>query len=284
MGGHRLDLLRGGTGEPLVLLHGLFASWHSWSPVLERLIAERDVLALTHLGHAGSPPFDIGERPTIAGWTDAVEAELDAAGLERPDIAGHSLGGWVAMELATRGRARSVVAMSPAGRYGDEEIDRIVRLMRRNYRMAHWLLPIGRRVVRTRVGRRLLLADSCVDPTRIPPDDAERLVVDLATCSDADGFLAALQEQNRRAIRFERADRVRCPVLIALPEGDRFFTRLHAEQYAEELPEATIVALPDCGHNSMFDHPDLVGSTILGFAEVNDRPPSHRGRGPSPRS
>jgi pimeloyl-ACP methyl ester carboxylesterase len=271
MGEHRLDLFRGGTGEPLVLLHGLFESWHAWSPVLERLTAQRDVLAFTHLGHAGSPPFEAGQPPTIAGWTDAVEAELDSARLERPDIAGHSLGGWVAMELAKRGRAGSVVAVSPAGRYSDGEIDRIVRLMRRNYRMAHWLLPIGRRVVRTRVGRRILLADSCADPTRIPPDDAERLVVDLATCSDAEGFLRALQGQNGEAVRFDGARSVRCPVLIALPEEDRFFTRFHAERYAEELPEARIGVLPDCGHNAMFDHPELVGSTILSFVAMQRR-------------
>jgi pimeloyl-ACP methyl ester carboxylesterase len=277
---HRLDFFRGGTGEPLVLLHGLFASWRSWSPVLEQLTAERDVLAPTHLGHAGSPPFEAGLPPTIAGWTDAVEAELDTARFERPDIAGHSLGGWVAMELAKRDRARSVVAISPAGRYSDREIDRIVRLMRRNYRMAHWLLPLGRQVVRTRAGRRLLLADSCAHPTHIRPEDAERLVLDLATCPGRDGLLGGLQDVYGRAARFEAADRVPCPVLIAHPEDDRFFTRSHAESYADELPESTITVLPDCGHNAMLDHPELVSSTILSFAKRS----TSRARGPGTSS
>lgn len=268
----RLDRFRGGTGEPLVLLHGLFASWHAWSPVLDRLTAERDVLAPTHLGHTGSPSFEAGQPPTIAGWTDAVEAELDAARLERPDIAGHSLGGWVAMELAKRGRARSVVAISPAGRYTDQEMGRIVRLMRRNHRLARWLLPLARQVVRTSIGRKALLADSAADPRRISSDDAERLVVDLATCPDPEGFLGALQDRSGKAIRFEEEERVRCPVLIVLPELDRFFTRFHAEGSAEALPEATIAVLPDCGHSAMFDHPELVSSTILRFCSSIDRP------------
>ena len=62
MGGPRLDHFRGGTGEPLVLLHGLFQSWHDWSPLLSRLTAEREVLAPTHLGHPGSRPFEAGQK------------------------------------------------------------------------------------------------------------------------------------------------------------------------------------------------------------------------------
>ena len=265
MGEHRLDHFRGGTGEPLLLLHGLSQSWHNWSPMLDRLTAQRDVLAPTHLGHLGSPAFEAGQPPTIAGWTDAVESELNAASFDRPDVVGHSLGGWVAMELAKRGRARSVVAISPAGRYTDEEMDRITRLFRRNHRMARWLLPLARRVVRTEVGRKLVLADSCADPRRIPPDVAERLVVNIARCPDPKAALGALMDEGGTALRFEGAELVRCPVLIALPERDRFFKRFHAQRYAEELPQATIEVLPDCGHSPMFDDPALVCEVILGF-------------------
>lgn len=273
MGGPRLDHFRGGTGEPLVLLHGLFQSWHDWSPLLSRLTAEREVLAPTHLGHPGSRPFEAGQPPTIAAWTDAVEAEMDAWGLEQPDVAGHSLGGWVALELAKRGRARSVVAISPAGRYTDEDVARIARLLRRSHRLARWLLPLARRVVRTSIGRKALLADSCADPRRISPGQAERLVVNLARCPDLDGFLVgALEDESGKALRFNEAERVPCPVLIVLPELDRFFTRFHAERYAEAVPGATIVVLPDCGHAAMFDHPELVGSTILSFANTTDQP------------
>jgi pimeloyl-ACP methyl ester carboxylesterase len=265
MGEHRLDRFRGGAGQPLVLLHGIFQSWHNWSPVLERLTAERDVVAPTHLGHVGSPPFEAGQPPTIACWTDAVENELDAASFGRPDVVGHSLGGWVAMELAKRGRARSVVAISPAGQYTDEEVGTIATLFRRNRRMARWLLPFVRRVVRTAVGRRVLLADICADARRIPPEDAERLVVNLAKCPDPEAVIGALRDKSGNAIRFMGAERVSCPVLIVLPERDRFFTRFHAERYAEALPKATIEVLPDCGHTAMFDHPDLVSSRILSF-------------------
>ena len=274
MGNHRLDHFQAGTGEPLVLLHGILQSWHEWSPVLDRLAAERDVLALTHLGHAGSPPFAPGEAPSIAGWTDAVESELDAARLDRPDIAGNSLGGWIAMELAKRGRARSVVAIAPAGQYSEKETRRHARLLRRGSRMAKWFLPLGRRVVRTRAGRRALLADGVADPTRVRPDDADRIVLDFARCSDPKGVIGALEDQSGRAIRFEHGERVRCPVLIALPELDRFFTRRHAERFVDALPEATIAVLPGCGHTAMFDDPDVVSSTILSFTNNRHASPA----------
>lgn len=79
-------------------------------------------------------------------------------------------------------------------------------------------------------------------------------------------------DRRGKAIRFDGAERVHCPVLIALPERDRFFTRFHAERYADALPEATITVLPDCGHTAMFDHPELVSSTILSFADTTDQP------------
>jgi pimeloyl-ACP methyl ester carboxylesterase len=269
MGEHRLDRFRGGTGEPLVLLHGMFQSWHSWSLLLDRLITERDVFAPTHLGHAGSASFEVGQRPTVTAWTDAVEAELDEAGLDRPDVVGHSLGGWVAMELAKRGRVHSIVAISPAGQYTDEDVSRIAAWTRRNYHMARWLLPLGHRIVRTKVGRRIVFADSCSDPRRIPPEEAERLVVNFAACPDAGAFVGALQDQRGRAIRTRETERVRCPVLILVPERDRFFTRFHAERYAQALPNATIEWLPDSGHTAMFDHPELIASRALSFATAS---------------
>lgn len=80
-----------------------------------------------------------------------------------------------------------------------------------------------------------LPADSCADPRRIPPEDAERLVVDIASCPDAEGVIGALEDESGNAIRFTGAERVGCPVLIVLPERDRFFTRFHAERYAQAL-------------------------------------------------
>ena len=72
--------------------------------------------------------------PTIQAWVDAVEAQLDAAGFEQPDIAGNSLGGWLALELAKRGRVRSVVGVAPAGLFTRDEGRAFAKKFRRDHR------------------------------------------------------------------------------------------------------------------------------------------------------
>jgi pimeloyl-ACP methyl ester carboxylesterase len=263
-----LDRYRAGSGEPLLLLHGIWESWHSWSPVLDRLAAEREVLAPTLPDHLGSPPVDARAAPTVATWADAVEAELDAAGLERPDIAGNSLGGWLALELAKRGRARTVVAVAPAGMFTRDEWHAFAKKARRDHRTIQILKPLARRLVRVRRGRRLLLADNCVDPARIPPVEAERLLAQFAHC-DVAAHLAANTRADGTIARIDGLERVSCPVLILHPSGDRVFSREHAERFLAELPDAKLRELTDCGHTAMFDDPELVASEILRFTTAS---------------
>lgn len=263
-----LDHHRSGSGEPLLLLHGIWESWHSWAPVVDRLSAERDVLALTLPDHLGSPPLPAGTAPTFQAWADALEAELDAVGWERPDIVGNSLGGLLALELASRGRARTVVGVSPAGMWTLEEAQAFVKQSRRLHRPVRVALPIMRRLVRTDRGRRLLMADNCVDPTRIPPVEAARLLAGFAFC-DVAGQLAANTLPDGSMNRIEVLDQVRCPVLILHPTGDRIMSREHAERFLVEIPHAELRELPDCGHTAMFDAPELVSTEILRFTSVS---------------
>src|SRR5438034_3071201 len=107
------DHHRGGAGPPLLLIHGFSATWHAWAPIAAALSSDFDVLAPTLPGHSGGAPLD--PPKTIAGLSDRVEALLDEVGWPEPHVAGFSLGGWLALELAKRGRARSVTAIAPAG-------------------------------------------------------------------------------------------------------------------------------------------------------------------------
>src|SRR3954464_15495570 len=100
---------RGGAGPPLVLLHGFLDTWRVWELVLPALERRHDVLALTLAGHAGGPPIDGAVTDTVLAA--AVERAMDAAGVATAHIAGNSLGGHVALQLAARGRAETVVAL-----------------------------------------------------------------------------------------------------------------------------------------------------------------------------
>ena len=102
-----LNYYRAGSGEPLVLIHGLGLRWQTWEPVLPRLTAERDVVVIDLPGFADSPPPPPGAPASIASLSRLVGEFLDQLGLERPHVAGNSLGGWLSLELAQLGRARS---------------------------------------------------------------------------------------------------------------------------------------------------------------------------------
>src|SRR2546423_7414962 len=106
---------RAGAGEPVVLIHGVGSQWQVWQPLLPALERARDVIALDLPGFGGSPSLPIGVVPGAAALADAVAGFMDELGIERPVIGGNSLGGWIALELAKRDRARAVVAVSPAG-------------------------------------------------------------------------------------------------------------------------------------------------------------------------
>ncbi len=110
-----LDHHRGGSGEPLVLIHGIGHTWRGWKPMLPYLEQSFDVLAVDLPGFGRSPSLPPGTEATPEALADVVEQAMDHAGFDEAVVCGNSLGGWIALELARRGRATSVVAISPAG-------------------------------------------------------------------------------------------------------------------------------------------------------------------------
>jgi pimeloyl-ACP methyl ester carboxylesterase len=148
---------RGGSGPPLVCLHGFLDTWRTWQLVLPALERSHDVLAVTLPGHAGGPPVP---RPlTLPSVVDAVEGALDAAGLASAHMVGNSLGGFLALQLAARGRAESVVAFAPAGGWAEddrsrEELLAYQRVMQERVRASRPTRTHSSRRLRAAVGRR----------------------------------------------------------------------------------------------------------------------------------
>jgi pimeloyl-ACP methyl ester carboxylesterase len=108
-----LSVIRTGSGEPLLLLHGWGSSSRDFAAVRPALAERFDVLDVDLPGAGRSRHLDV--RPTVGAITDAVEATLDAANVGPVHVLGNSLGARIALELARRGRARSVVAIAPSG-------------------------------------------------------------------------------------------------------------------------------------------------------------------------
>ncbi|MGA9309446.1 MAG: alpha/beta fold hydrolase [Pseudonocardiaceae bacterium] len=109
----RLSWACAGSGEPLLLLHGIGTTRDDFSALRPALEAEYDVLAVDLPGHGESPA--LSKRPSIHAVTDAIEADLDILGIGRVHVLGNSLGARIALELAGRDWALSVVAIAPSG-------------------------------------------------------------------------------------------------------------------------------------------------------------------------
>lgn len=256
---------RGGTGEPLVLIHGFAGSWRNWEPVLEPLEERHDVLAVALRGHALGRPLDGGVQVSSAALVDAVAADMDAAGFETAHLVGNSLGGRIALELAQRGRARSVVAFSPAvwWQQGARAEARARRWFAGGYWLNQRLLPrIGAFVRRPRL-RRILLRGSMSHGDRLRPAAAADMVRANVECPIYFDLLDALMREGPP----QAFDAISCPVLIAWGTLDRTLPeRRHALGARRLLPGAEYVELPGAGHVPTADDPDTVTRLILDFA------------------
>src|SRR5262245_53982044 len=104
---------RHGTGAPLVLVHGIGSQRRVWDPVIPALARERTVYAVDLPGFAGQP-LD-GVDPSPRGQAENLAAWFAEEGIERPHVAGNSMGGAIALELARLGVISSATAVSPAG-------------------------------------------------------------------------------------------------------------------------------------------------------------------------
>ena len=107
---------RHGSGEPLVLVHGVTHRRQGWYPVLDELAEQREVVLVDLPGHGDSPDLVLDGRPVDAVLRETFAEFLDAAGLDRPHVAGNSLGGMIALGAGAEGAARSVTALSPPTR------------------------------------------------------------------------------------------------------------------------------------------------------------------------
>jgi pimeloyl-ACP methyl ester carboxylesterase len=254
-----LNKHRAGSGPPLVLLHGIGGSWHQWEPVLPALEAEREVLALDLPGFGDSPPTP--DPPTIPSQADAVERELDLAGFDIVHLAGNSSGGWLALELGRRGRARSIVAISPAGMWNRFEELRRYWMLRNAHYGARW---IARHPALTRTASRRWLLGAwqwMARPGRWTEEQFAQQVRALGRSPSYMDFLRWTQGRNT-----ERLEDVTCPVLIAWGSRDLVLPRRQARRFLERLPNGSFRLLHGVGHVPMADDPELVAQTIFEFS------------------
>lgn len=253
-----LGLTREGSGPPLVLLHGLGAHRGVWKPVTAWLRNEREVFAFDLPGFGDSAPLEGPATPARLGQT--VATELQRLGIGQCAVAGNSLGGWIAMEMALAGAAENATAIAPAGLWRGPLVPKPT-IGRKFAKLLYPLLPA---LTRSSALRRGLLSTQTAYPGRIPQSDVLEL---LRLYAKARGLKAA--NDAMRSAHFTRIADITVPVTLVWCERDRLIAR--PRSLPAQVHEAV---LADCGHLPMWDDPAAVAAAILaGAREESVRPP-----------
>jgi pimeloyl-ACP methyl ester carboxylesterase len=253
---------RGGTGTPLVCIHGFTDTWRTWELILPALERRHDVLAPTLPGHAGGPPLEGAFGASLL--PDALERAMDAAGFETAHIVGNSLGGYVALELAARGRAESVVALAPAGGWatGDPSARETLAYFASSLDGAAAAAPYADEIVATVEGRRQATSSFATNFEHIPAELVAHMLRGVAGCS---GALPMIEFALREGYDLD-AERITCPVRILWGTADQLLTwPAAAARYRAWLPRAEWIELDGVGHCPQLDVPLETAQLILGF-------------------
>jgi pimeloyl-ACP methyl ester carboxylesterase len=191
---------------------------------------------------------------------------LDEAGLATAHLAGNSLGGYLALGLAARGRARSVVALAPAGGWGPE--DRSVEDTLEHFvtmqELCRRAVPYADSIVSTPEGRRRVTLFTTSNFEHIPPGLLAHQLCGVAACFAVEPMLA-LARRDGWSID---AGRVECPVRIVWGTEDRLLPWPSAATRYERdwLPNADWVVLDGIGHCPQLDVPLEAAELILGVS------------------
>jgi pimeloyl-ACP methyl ester carboxylesterase len=252
-----LAYTRSGSGEPLVLLHGLGSSRRAWNPVIPLLAERFDVIAVDLPGFGDSAPFTVGGEPHPAAIAAVVATTLSSLGIETPHVAGNSLGGWVALELAAVTPVSSITLFSPAGLWCDR-IPRYCRITLTTHRaLARFGSPMLRPLTRSKGARWVMFRQLVGRPRLISAAEARQAITDLG---GAQGFRATLRATLRRA--YAGHEPIEAPVSVSF--GTRDLVLLpHQARHLGQLPAHTrLLPLPGTGHVPMTDDPLAVASLI----------------------
>lgn len=250
---------RRGQGPELVLLHGVGHRRQAWNAVVDLLTPQRTVITVDLPGHGDSPPLRAAGMDPVEAIGLELKGLFGELGLDRPHVAGNSLGGALTLGAAARGLARSATCLSPAGFWAAPWQYPYAKAVFRALQSAGPLRPYLPRMAQSTAGRAVLVGAVVAHPSRVPPEQA---------IGDARSFLRSKDAVDQiLATRLDFTDAAAIPadvpVTIAWGEKDRLLPVSQARVAKRHLPNATFLPLRDCGHVPMTDDPEAVATILL---------------------
>ncbi|MGA2163677.1 MAG: alpha/beta fold hydrolase [Solirubrobacteraceae bacterium] len=253
-----LSFQQQGSGAPLLLIHGTGGSWETWAPIIDLLIADREVFAIDLPGHGASPPLPQSTPPSIPALADVVAQWITEQKLERPHVAGNSLGGAIALELAKKNRVRSATVLSPVGFSSGWEFTYSTLSLRMTHIGARLINLVAPLILGNPVGRTIALSQSTGRPWRMQGDAAVRA---SRAMLHAPGFFDTIKAA--KGYQFIGPAPLDIPLTIAWGKRDRILLPRQAKHAKQMLPQARFLSLPGCGHVPMADDPQLIATVLL---------------------
>lgn len=257
VGSQRVHVEQAGAGPPVVLLHGFGGSAYTWRRVVPGLAAQHRVVAVDLNGFGWTERPSDHEAYGASGQLALVVGVLDALGLERPAVVGHSWGGGLGLRLASAHPQRISSLVVVAGSVPTGEARRRSGTLRR------WMSGVGLRTVLLREGMiRRGLRRSVRDP-KVVTDDLVAGYLSRLRVEGADRAFAGL---NRAAAGPVVAlDRLDLPVLLVWGDEDRVVPPRVGEGLEHAIPGARRVVLDRCGHLPMEEDPEGFLALVLPF-------------------
>lgn len=253
-----LNVIRRGSGRPLLLIHGLGGSWRSWEPVLPGLTARREIIAIDLPGHGATPAEP--DSGTFEGLVRSVDNFLDEQDLAGAPVAGSSMGARLVLELARRGRVGASVSLNPGGFWAGWERTYFRSTLAVSIRLLRSLKPVLPALARHAATRTLLLAQLSGRPWSLSSDVVSNELCSFAETATFDALLRDLAGGPRQKGPAANASG---PATIGWGVRDRLCPPRQAERARAAFPDAHLHWFNHSGHFPMWDQPQETVDLIL---------------------
>lgn len=250
---------------PLILIHGLSLTADIWMRNIDVLARNFRVAAIDMLGHGFTRPHDPDRRITVRDKIDHILDFAGAMGFERFSIGGSSYGGLVSANvyLSAKEKVDKLVINGSGSCFNTEAqltdfLDRIYR----NYTSA---------LVRpTPDGWRRLVEGSCHDPAAVPHEIPYLLSLCYAQSWSVPCWERTIEEMRdlptfRQYRILDRLNEIDVPTLVVWGRNDKGGMFEEAVAAVEKMPDASLVAIDDCGHLPMIESPEVYNEEVLRF-------------------
>lgn len=248
-----------GQGFPLLLLNGIMMTTQSWAPFVDVLSAQHQLILVDLIDQGQSAKVDIDYTQT---WqVTLLDRLLTHLNLAQVDLCGISYGGEVALQLIDR---------------YPERVRKLI-LFNTPPETSYWLSDIGKSW--TESLRDPLDFYYAIIPYVYSPqfynsheDWMENRKAHLFDLFRQPAYLAAMQRLIQSAEGYnalENLEAIQQPTLIVAAEGDMITPLYQQQSLHERIPHSQLVILPNCGHGSMYEQPELFASLILGFIAIH---------------